>query len=72
MDLVDLARGLLKKAESFAKQSNLTKSESFQLREELRSDVRAIAILIDGPDQALKNVARGVSTSVWPINDLCR
>jgi len=60
MDLVELARDLFSKVDSFVNQSALTNSELFQLREEIRSKAKSIAYAIDGHEQALKNIARGV------------
>lgn len=67
MDLVSLARNLLSKVDSFVNQSTLTDSQRFELREEVRAEAKRIAYAIDGPEQAMKSITRGVRT----MNVLC-
>jgi hypothetical protein len=60
MDLIDLVRGLSLKIDSLVNGSSLTNPERFQLREEILAVTKGIAHAVDGPEQALKNIARGV------------
>jgi hypothetical protein len=62
MDLVELAEDLLSKVRSFVGQSSSTKFELFRLREEIRAHAMGIAHAIDGPEQSIKAIARGVRT----------
>ena len=61
MDLVILATNLLSRVDSFVNRSTLTSSERFQLREEIRAEAKRIVYAVDGPEQALKSITRGVS-----------
>ena len=60
MDLVDQVRSLSLKVDSFVNGATLTSPERFKLREEILAATKGIARTVDGPEQALKNIARGV------------
>ena len=60
MDPVSLARNLLSNVESFVQQSVLSSSERFELREKIRVEAKKIVYAIDGPEQALRTITRGV------------
>ena len=66
MDLLNLAKDLLSNVESYVNRSILTNSERFELREQIRADAKRIAYSIDGPEQALKSITRGVRIIIIP------
>jgi hypothetical protein len=60
MELVETAKGLVAKAKAYSTRTTKIESELFVLREEIRAEANKIARIIDGPEQAVKNVAREV------------
>ena len=60
MDLVNLSKDLQAKVNHFANTESWSNAERFQLREEIRTQTKRLAYAVDGPEQAIKDIARGV------------
>ena len=60
MDLVELSKNLSRKVDMFANRSTLSSIQEFKLREEIRAEANRVIYAIDGPEQALKSITRGV------------
>lgn len=59
-DLVGLAKGLALKAEKLTNESTLSPLDTFRLRNEIKAAAKKIAVEVDGPEQSMKGITRGV------------